>query len=257
MPIVDVNLFVGECPFRDVPSSVEDLEALREGMGMDRAIATGYRSWLYFDPLSGLRRDLKEFEALSDWLSFYAVVNPEFPQLEEQVGLAVEEEQVVGVRLLPALHRFELCTDRTLEAVRLASTNGLPVNVAARVFDGRVAPRSIVQTDVDKGDLTAFLEQTKGTPVILSMFYFGDLSTLQVDWGQLDHVYLDLGCSKPSSVAFDSLASWFPVERVLFGTGAPYYYWGGDRLSLEASRLTPGEQAAILGGNATEVFQWG
>ena len=256
MSIVDVNLFVGECPFRDVPSGIEDLKALRDRTGMDRAIATGYRSWLYFDPIAGLQKDLAEHEPLADWLSFYAVVNPEFPQLEEQVGRAAQEEQVVGIRLLPTLHRFELSSDRTLEAVRLAGEKGLPVNVAARVFDGRVAPRCIQQTDVDKADLAAFLEQTKGTPVILSMFYFGDFSTLKVDWSQLDHVYLDLGCSKPTSVTFDNLSSWAPVDRVLFGTGAPYYYWGGDRLSLEASRLTADQQAAILGGNAMEVFSW-
>ena len=109
---------------------------------------------------------------------------------------------------------------------------------------------------MDKDDLTEFLGQTKGTSIILSMFYFGELSTLKVDWSQLDHVYLDLGCSKPTSVAFDNLASWFPVDRILFGTGAPFYYWGGDRLSLEASRLTADQQTAILGGNAMEVFSW-
>jgi predicted TIM-barrel fold metal-dependent hydrolase len=52
------------------------------------------------------------------------------------------------------------------------------------------------------------------------------------------------------------LGTWFPVERVLFGTGAPLYYWQGSRLGLEGSRLSDQQQRGILGQNALEVFAW-
>ena len=256
MPTIDTSLFVGRCPFRDVPSSPGDLNVLRERAGLDRAVATGFNSLLYYDPVSGLERDLEDHEALSDWLYFYATLNLEFPQLEAQVQCAAQNPRTVGLRLFPTIHRTDLNSEPGLQAARLAAEHGLPLNVTARVFDGRVAPRYIQQTEVDRADLTAFLERTGETILILSMFFFNELQPLKVDWGALPNVYLDLGCSKPSVVSCEQIPSWFPVERVLYGTGAPFYYWGGSRLSLEGSRLSDGQKEAISGANAMEVFPW-
>ena len=256
MSAVDTNLFVGPCPFRDVPSGVEALNRLREQAGLDRAIATGFNALLYYDPITGLDRDLEEYDSLSGWLDFFAVINPEFPRLEAQVQNAAGDRRIVGLRLFPTLHHFALNSERTLRMVRLAAEHRLPVNVTARVFDGRVAPPSILQTDWDRDDLAAFLSQAGEATVVLSMFFFNELKALDVDWEGLPNVYLDLGCSKPTSASFDELASWFPVDRVLFGTGAPFYYWKGSRLALEGAELTAEQKAAILGSNAKEVFQW-
>ena len=257
MPVVDTNLFVGPCPFREVPSEVDDLLVLRERAGLDLAVATGFRSLLYYDPVAGLDGDLAQYEALSAWLFFYATVNPTFPQVEELVKRASEDARIVGLRLFPTLHHYALASEQALQVAYLAADNGLPVNVAARVFDGRVAPRYVNQGTINRADLTTFLDQSKETTVILSMFFFNELQPLKVDWDALPNVYLDLGCSKPSAASLDELTSWFPTDRVLFGTAAPFYYWGGSRLGLEGARLTEDQRLGILGGNAMEVFPWG
>ncbi len=258
-PVVDTNFLVGTCPFRRVASEPKDLVELRQSAELDRAIATGFRSLLYYDPLAGLDEDLAQYETLADWLYFYAVVNPEFPELEAQVTRAAESRQVAGVRLFPTLHHYDLNSERTLAALELAAAHQLPLNLAARLFDGRVAPRCVHQGEVDTATLSSFLEQAaavSGATVILSMFFFSELTALELDWRQFPNVYLDLGCAKPNVASLDQLASWFPPERVLFGTGAPYYYWQGSRLGLEGSRLTPAQQEAILGVNAMRLFSW-
>jgi uncharacterized protein len=256
MPTIDTNLFVGTCPFRDIPSSVDDLRALREQAGIERAAATGFRSIFYYDPVDGLAKDLAEFEPLKDWLHFWSVVNPEFPQIEAQVASAADERRSVGIRLFPTLHQYALCSDRSQEVARMAADRGLPVNVTARLFDGRVAPRMVDQGEVARDDLTAFLGEVAGATIILSMFFFGDVQPLKVDWGKQTNVYLDLGCSKPSSVALDKLGEWFPLDRVMYGSAAPLYYWGGSRLALEGCRQTDETKEAILGGTAKEVLRW-
>jgi len=257
MPVVDTNFFVGPCPFRETPSDVDDLLALRERAGLDLAIATGFRSLLYYDPIAGLDGDLAQYEALSAWLFFYATINPAFPQLEEQVKRAAGDARIVGLRLFPTLHDGMLASEQAIQVAHLAAEHGLPVNVAARVFDGRVAPRYVNQGMIERADLTAFLNQSKETTVIFSMFFFNELQSIEVDWDALPNVYLDLGCSKPSVASLDEVPSWFPTDRVLFGTGAPFYYWGGSRLGLAGARLTEDQKQGILGGNAMEVFPWG
>jgi hypothetical protein len=88
------------------------------------------------------------------------------------------------------------------------------------------------------------------------MFFFSELEPLAVDWNALAHVYLDLGCCKPNVASFDRLPTWFPPERVIFGSGAPFYYWKGSRLAVEGSRLAAASKAAILGETAGRVFAW-
>ncbi|MDA0745260.1 MAG: amidohydrolase family protein [bacterium] len=254
--MIDTSLFVGPCPFRDVPSSAEALNLLRTRAELDRAIGTGFRSMLYFDPMDGLDRDLEEYEELSEWLSFWAAVNPEFPKLEEQADRVAKDKRIVGLRLFPGLHRYRLDSERVKRAVDLAVERGLPVNLSARVFDSRVAPRMVFQEEVDRADLFTFLERSREGTVILSMFFINELKGMKIDWNALPNVYLDLGCGKPTAASFDELPEWFPVERVLFGTGAPYYYWGGSRLALEGARLKDEDKKAILGANAREVFSW-
>lgn len=50
--VVDTGLLLGPCPFRTIPSAVADVLALREAAGFDRAVAMGFRSLLYFDPIA-------------------------------------------------------------------------------------------------------------------------------------------------------------------------------------------------------------
>jgi predicted TIM-barrel fold metal-dependent hydrolase len=88
------------------------------------------------------------------------------------------------------------------------------------------------------------------------MFYFSELKALDLDWARLPQVYVDFGCCKPSVVSLDELAAWFPLERALFGSGAPLYYWQGSRLGLEGARLDAAVRRGILGNNAREVFGW-
>ncbi len=256
MSIVDTSLFVGDCPFRDIPSSAEDLEALRERAQIDRAVATGFRSMFYYDPVDALARDLAEFEPLSEWLGFWAVVNPEYPQIDRQVSGAAESDRVVGIRLFPTLHHYALDSDRCLEVLRAAADAGLPVNVTARLFDGRVAPRMVDQGEVDREGLMAFLEKASEATVVLSMFFFNELQPLKIDRSATPNVYADVGCSKPGSATLDNLGDGFPLDRVIYGSGAPLYYWGGSRLALEGCRLNAETKAAILGGTAREVLRW-
>ena len=262
MDLIDVNLFVGDCPFRTIPSNVEDLKRLRDAAGLERAIATSFSSLFYYDPVAGLERDLERYESLCDWLSFFAVVNPDFPQLEQQIERAARDERIVGLRLFPTLHHVPLDSERMMETIQLAAEHDLPVNLTARLTDGRVAPRYVDQAELSSDALVKLLDgageaaDKKRPTVILSMFFFNELQPLQVAWAHLTQVYLDLGCSKPSVASFDELPSWVPRERVLFGSGAPLYYWKGSRLAVEGARLTEDQKSAILGRTAKEIFRW-
>ena len=256
MMVVDVNLLAGTCPFRAVPSAPEDLVALRSAAGIDRAVATGFRSLFYYDPIGGLEQDLAEFSALADWLYFYAVLNPEFPQAAALVDRAAVDPRLAGVRMLPALHHYALNAPAVGAVVSKAGTRGLAVNLTARLFDDRIAPRCVEQAVPDLDAVAAFVEQSGDTRLILSMFYFSELKALDLEWARLPRVYVDFGCSKPSVVSLDELAAWFPLERALFGSGAPLYYWQGSRLGLEGARLDAEARRGMLGNNARRVFGW-
>ena len=256
MAVIDTNLIVGTCPFRAVPSGVEDMLALREKAELDLGIATGFDSIFYYDPIAGLARDLERFEPLNDWLRFYAVINPEFPQLEQQIEHAAANPRIAGLRLFPTLHHYPLASERIRLVLDLAGRANLPVNLTARLLDTRVAPRYLHQETLDRSEVETFLNAAKRTNIILSMFFFGELKLMNEALGKNGNVFIDPGCSKPSTAAFDELPDWFSPGRVVLGTGAPLYYWGGSRLAVQGSRLTQEQQEAVLGNNALELFAW-
>jgi len=253
---VDTCLFVGTCPFRHIPSAPAELARLKSDAHLSRAVATGFASIFYHDPSEGLRRDLAAYQDLADWLSFYAVVNPDFPSPERQLSAAANDPRIVGIRLFPSLHHYDLNGSKTVQTLQVAAEVGLPVTLTARLFDGRIAPRCVQQTEPDRQALLGLLQAVPEATVILSMFFVAELAAMDADWGSLPNVFIDVGCSKPTVNSFDTLSSWFPPERVLFGTGAPFYYWKGSRLALEGSRLDPAQKQAILRKTAEEVLRW-
>lgn len=253
---IDSGLIVGPCPFRRVPSGVEELQALRQRAGLWRAVASGFRSLLYYDPLSGLDEDMAQYAALREWLYFYATIDPRFPQAENGVRRVCADERIVGVRLLPAVHHYALDSPEVDALMGAAAAENVPVNLMARIFDDRIAPRYVQQLVPPLESVAAFLHRHRQVKVALSMFYFSELKGLVSNWHDLPHVFVDFGCSKPNVASLDVLASFFPVERALFGTGAPFYYWAGSRLGLEGSQLSADQQRAILAGNARSFFAW-
>ncbi len=253
---IDSGLIVGPCPFRRVPSSVEELQVLRQRAGLWRAVASGFRSLLYYDPLFGLDEDIEQYAPLRDWLYFYATIDPRFPQSENGVRRAAADERIVGVRLLPAVHHYALDAPEVDELMGAAAAVGVPVNLMARIIDDRIAPRYVQQLVPPLEAVAEFLHRHRQVKIALSMFYFSELKGLVEDWHALPHVYVDFGCSKPNVTSLDVLATYFPIERALFGTGAPFYYWAGSRLGLEGSQLNADQQRAVLVDNARSFFAW-
>ena len=253
---IDSGLIVGPCPFRQIPSSVDELQVLRQRAGLHRAVASGFRSLLYYDPLAGLAEDMAEYASLRDWLYFYATIDPRFPQMERGVERAATDERIAGVRLLPAMHHYELDDPAVDALMAAAAQHGVPVNLMARLFDDRIAPRYVEQRVPSPASVATFVDRHREVNIALSMFYFSELKGLGIDWHGLPHVYVDFGCCKPNVSSLDVLARFFPMQRGLFGTGAPFYYWAGSRLGLEGSELDADMQRALLADNARVFFAW-
>ena len=82
---------------------------------------------------------------LRTWLSFYATINPRFPQMEKGVRRAAADERIAAVRLLPSLHHYALDAPEVDDAMAAARAEGVPVNLTARIVDDRVAPQYVQQ----------------------------------------------------------------------------------------------------------------
>jgi len=252
----DTNLILGPCPFRSIPSNVEEIEKLRERAGLQRAVASGFRSLLYYDTLSGLEEDMAHYASLRTWLYFYATLNPCFPQMERGVRRAAVDERIAAVRLLPGLHHYELDAPEVDDLMAAAQAERVPVNLMARIFDDRVEPQYVQQTVPKLEHVAAFLMRHRKVKIALSMFYFTEIRGLELDWHALPHVYVDFGCSKPNVASLDVLDKVFPTARALFGTGAPFYYWAGSRLGLDGAEMSVDTRRAIMADNARDFFSW-
>lgn len=255
--IIDVNWYVGNYPFRSLKTQPKDLAQLRVKSGISRAIACDFNSLFYYDSMDGIEETLRRYESLSDWLQFYLVVNPSFPKWEKAIEHAAQDSRIAAIRIAPCLHHYSVDAPEVQMLIDLASKCGIPINVMARLFDDRVAPQCVQQIVPSRASVLDFLRSCSvEARISLSMFYFDELMALDIDWVRNPNLYIDVGCSKPNVASLDELPSWFPIERVLFGTGAPLYYWGGSRLGLEGAEWTVVQQQDVLADNAKVFFEW-
>lgn len=256
--MIDVNLYAGEYPFRRLPDTRgEGLLRLMDEMGCARGIATSFASVFYKDNLDGLKKALEETAGVGERVFFYAVINPAFPGWEQDFDEAVDLPGVVGVRLFPRYHHYQMLAEPVRRLMEKAAARSVPVNVAMRLVDDRLHHWLLHVPSLDPDQLGGLLKQHPATTVILSQFYASEIAALAAPLRAHPAAYVDLGNTKPNNFWFDQVVNQFDPGRLLLGTGAPLYYHGGTLLSFQEARLDPEVKQRIAHDNAAELFKLG
>lgn len=259
-PYVDTNLFCGPYPFRRLPDTDGDgLLRLLDETHAWGALVTPFRSVFYADALSGLEETL-ERAPRHPWLRFAAVVNPAFPGWREDLEIALRYPRVSAVRVFPRRHHYGAADECLAELAEVMAGRPEPLVISARLSDDRLNPEMLnVDPPLDLAEVAMLLKERPDTRFILTQFYINELPALRSAVIAHGETYVDIGCCKPREFWWEEAVREWPVDRLLFGTGAPLYYHGGSRLSFSRAELEPEVREAILLGNAGRLLglPWG
>ena len=253
--LVDVNVNLGRWPVRRVPCDEPGpLLAKLRSRGVTQAWAGSLDGLLHKDlgAVNARLADDCRRHRRGLFLPFGSI-NPKLPGWEQDLQRCVEAHHMRGLRLHPNYHGYRLDDPAFVRLLKLATERRLIVQLALMMEDERMMHPRLRVEPVDTAPLAELVRQTPGLRLVL----INALRTLRgeplrklISAGE---VYVEISMLEGVG-GVGALLEQVPVQRVLFGSHAPLFYFEAAELKLRESPLTPEQRRAICQGNAKRLL---
>jgi len=246
--LIDTNVWLGRWPIRNLPlADPAALAAKLAKNGVTRAWASSLDGVLHKDIASVNARLADACRAFPIFEPF-GVVNLALPRWDADLA-ACSALKMRGIRLLPAYHGYKLDDPRFIEALALATSQKLAVQIALILEDERTQNPLLRAPVVDISPLPKSLEAAPGARVMLlnwlrSMAGKPVLLSLAGTNAVFDLAMLE------GIAGIETLLEDMPLERLCFGSYAPVFYHEAAKLKLQESQLSAAQLTAITHANA-------
>jgi predicted TIM-barrel fold metal-dependent hydrolase len=261
--IIDTNVHMYRWPFR--PLKYDRTEALVGKLRRHRIAQAWAGSFeaVWHKQLDGANRRLAdECRGRGDGLLVpIGSVNPAWPDWEEDLRRCHEQYRMPGIRLYPAYHGYRLDHPELLRLLAAAARRGLLVQIAVRMEDERVHHPSVVAPAVDASPLPEVLAkvpearvQLLSADTVFRSRHVGALIERTRTVFDIAAVEGDGGIGRLVADAHPTYRGRVPVERLLFGTHAPFFPCESALLKLFESPLDRTQLDAIMFANARRLL---
>jgi predicted TIM-barrel fold metal-dependent hydrolase len=219
LELTDSNISLFRCPFRRLP--LDDTDKLVKKLrllGFTQAWAGSFEGLLHRD-IAGVNQRLHDECARYPELVPIGSINLGLPAWETDLRRCVQVHQMSGVRVHPNYHGYSLGAPEFLRFLKQATEAGLFVQIASAMEDPRTQHFRVVVPDVDLVPLAHVLPLVpKARVQILNARVVApQLQKLSQNAG----LYFDTARFDGTD-ALLRLVQQLPLERILFGTHAPF-----------------------------------
>jgi len=248
--LIDTNITLGHWPFRRLP--LEDTAALVARLrrrGVTQAWAGSFEALFSRDLAAANARLAEECRRHGrGWLLPFGSVNMTLPDWEEDFRRCVESHAMRGLRLHPNHHGYTLDGPAFAKLLSLASERRLVLQIAADLEDERTQSRLAQVPHVDAKPLLALLKQQPGARIVLLNWYRAVSADLAK---QLAAAGVGFDIATVEGVGgVAKLIAQISVDRVLFGSHAPFFYFESAEFKLRESALSAEDVRAVCEVNA-------
>lgn len=260
--IIDTNVHVFDWPFRKLKyAGTKALVAKLRKHRITQAWAGNYEGLLHKN-LDGVNARLaEECQTHGDkMLVPFGTVNPALPDWEADVRRCHEQHRMRGIRLYPSYHNYTLQTPAVARLLQVAQERGLIVQLAVRMEDPRV---QLPVTRTPSVDVTGLPELLAAMPKLKLQLLnaFNATESLRGQVGrrlvEQTHVMLDFSHVEGQGglgrlIAGDQGSGRPPlaVERIVFGSHAPFFPCESAVFKLFESPLDRPDSEKVMRGNA-------
>jgi predicted TIM-barrel fold metal-dependent hydrolase len=260
--IIDTNVHLFDWPFRRLkyagaPALVAKLRRHR----VTQAWAGSYEGLLHKNPDGVNARLAEECRAHgAGMLLPFGTVNPALPDWEADVRRCHEHHRMRGIRLYPSYHNYTLQKPEVARLLQMAQERGLIVQLAVRMEDPRV---QLPVTRTPSVDVAGLPELLAALPTLKLQLLnaFNATESLRGLVGRrlieqtrvtldFSHVEGQGGLGKLISGDADSGRPPLPVERIVFGSHAPFFPCESAVFKLFESPLGRADLEKVMRGNA-------
>jgi predicted TIM-barrel fold metal-dependent hydrolase len=253
--LIDTNVSIGQWPFRhETLSDTADLVAKLREQGVSQAWAGSFDALLHKDISSVNARLVAECRRHGQGLLMpVGAVNPMLPDWKEDLRQCVEVHQMAAIRLHPNYHRYKLNDPIFEQVLQQAEERNLLVQISVLMEDERTVHPLV---NVPATDISSLAEVLKPLGKIRVQLLNG-LRTLRGD------PLLKLAAA---GVRFEiamlegvngvaNLLEKLPLDRLCFGSHAPFYYFEAAKLKLQESDLANVQMRAVCFENARRFLE--
>lgn len=156
---------------------------------------------------------------------------------------------LAGFRLHPAYHGYGLDRPEAIAAARAVGTAGLPVFVAAFVYEERFEHPALSVRSLPTDEIAALMQAAPDTTfVINNLDPAGAISILESRHG-VENIWLDINAMDKPRDGLSTLVRRCGVGHLIFGSQAPFLYPEAALALALADDLSQEEGEAVLFGN--------
>jgi predicted TIM-barrel fold metal-dependent hydrolase len=261
--LIDTNIHLFEWPFRKLKYA--RTEALIAKLRMHRIV----KAWAgSFEAVLSKQLDLvnrrlaDECKARGDgMLVAIGSVNPAWPDWEEDLKRCHEQYRMPGIRLYPAYHGYTLDQPDFVRMLAEAAKRGLLVQIVLRMEDERVHHQSIVIAGVDVAPLPGVLAKLPAVKLQLLNSAGPLLASNVAALVNETKVTFDIAATEGNGGVGQllegknySYRGAIPVERLMFGSHAPFFPCESALLKLFESPLSLEQLEKLMHANARSLI---
>lgn len=249
LKLTDTHVYLDRWPFRRVPGDEpQDLIAkLRENQ-VEQAWVASFEGVFHRDLTSCNQRLATTCQTLApDLLVPFGAVNPLLPDWEEDLRRLVDAHQMPGIRLYPGYHGYRLDAPEFARLLDAATARKLWVQLVVSLEDERTQPRLARVAPVNLAPLLDLVRDRPELRLQLLNPFRGPSTDALVQLAAAGRVYVDIA-NLETVGGVERLAERLPVERILFGSHFPLFYWESARLKLRESTLSREQLESIANG---------
>ncbi len=253
--LVDVNVTLSHWPGRRLP--LDEAPALVKNLrsqGVTQAWAGTFDGLFHNDIAAVNARLARECQTAGRGILVpFGSVNPKLAGWENHLRRCAEPHRMPGIRLHPNYHRYTLDDPVFAKLLNLADDRGLIVQLVVGLEDERVQHPPMRGPHADVKPLLELLKTRPNLRIVLLNWSRGVKSDLLPHLAKAGRVYFEIATVEGvGGVA--TLARQVPLDRVLFGSCAPFFYFESALLKLKESELAEEQSRAIRGRNAGRLL---
>jgi hypothetical protein len=276
IPLIDVNITLGQWPTRRVPC--DDFNTLIEKLGtqnVTEAWVSHYDGLFHTDltevnnrlalactsrvplappvPSSTDRKQLPTENARPHLVPF-GEINPTAPNWQSELDRCVITHHMPGVRLHPNYHNYKLDHPNFAAFLKAAAEHKLIVQLVVLMEDARMMHPLMQVAPTDITPLEKLVSQTPGLRlVLLNALTNASRADKLYRLTNAGEVYVEIAMLE-TLAALETLVKDIPIERILFGSHAPSFYFESAALKLQESSLPAAHHRAITHETARRLL---
>lgn len=237
LPLTDVNVHLHHWPHYSLPH--DDPAALADHLranGVSQAWVGSYDALLQQNLThvnTRIATDSARFAA--DLFLPIGTLSPAQPGWRDDLKRCQHDYGMTALRLYPGFHHYTLSDPSFRHLLEAATAAKLPLQIVSQIEDARTQHPALQTPAVDLKPLPALLKEY---PDLRVMVLNASSAMIHTALQPLPNLWIDIAKLEGCGVIENLIKTW-PIEKIAFGSNAPFFYWQAARLKLQESALTP------------------